>query len=91
MKMTTQKMATISFVAFLIVLLKYLLINELGFIPPYSLTHRAISWFVILPVLIIGCSCSVVVLIRGMQSIQTHRTAILLSIPLLALTVYYLS
>jgi hypothetical protein len=54
--------ATIVLIAFLIILAKDIFINELQYINPYTPTNRIISWFIILPLIVIGTLLSIWVL-----------------------------
>jgi hypothetical protein len=56
--MSTKKKALISFAAFIIVVIKYLLIIKLKVIPPYGPLHREISYFLIFPLMLVGAFCS---------------------------------
>jgi hypothetical protein len=54
-----NKKAFISFIFFCIIVLKDFLIGDLKIIPIRSPTNRMISWFVILPIFIIGLIFSI--------------------------------
>lgn len=50
-----KKKAILSFVAFVICLTKYYLFNVLQIFPIYGRENSIVSWFVIMPVILIGC------------------------------------
>jgi len=56
---TINKKAFISFVIFIIILVKDLLVSVLQVIPERGPTNRLISWFFIIPIMIIGTVLSI--------------------------------
>lgn len=88
-----NKKAFISFVIFCIITIKDILVSDLELIPIRSPTNRVISWFIILPITIIGCILSLQSIYKAYLN-QTGRTLnknylnIFLALPILIYLVY---
>ena len=49
-----RRNALLSFLIFIIMLVKYILVNKFEIINPYARLSKSISWFVIFPLMLIG-------------------------------------
>jgi hypothetical protein len=52
--MATKQKALISFITFIIAVLKYVFINKLETVNPYGPINSKISWYLILPLMMVG-------------------------------------
>ena len=68
--------AAIVLIVFLVILAKDIFINELKYINPYTPTNRIISWFIILPLTLIGTILSVKVLTLLPASIKAKLVSL---------------
>lgn len=88
-KVTNNKfLSIVSFVIFLIGILKYYLINIREIIHPYSPLNRTISWM-IFPFVIMGILISLFVIFKEIKSTKASFVNILLSIPLIVYFIYF--
>lgn len=83
-----NKKALISFLIFIIIISKYILINKFEIIPQYGILNRALSWFIIMPLILIGTFFSFRVLRENyLQKINKNKRFfdynLLMSIPTL--------
>jgi hypothetical protein len=90
-----NRKAVISFIIFCIILLKDVLVSDFKLIPIRSPANRAISWFIILPLTIIGVFLSFQILKKKSVLMYKEReffidANILISIPILLYVLYVL-
>jgi hypothetical protein len=57
-----NKKAVISFIIFIIAILKDILVSGLKIIPERGILNRSISWYFILPIIIVGTILSVIMI-----------------------------
>jgi len=84
-----RKKAVISFIIFIICLTKYVLVNLYEVIPRYGSTSRDITWFIILPAVIIGLILSISVISENFKSNRKNLINILLVLPMLFFIFYF--
>lgn len=94
--MALSKKAVISFILFLIILIKDILVSYLELIPHRSSINRLLSWFIILPLTIIGITLSVQVIVGSfLQWKNANRrlinTNFILSTPILLYVLYFMA
>lgn len=87
--------AILSFVIFLIVIVKDVLVSYLELIPERSKANRTISWFVILPLAIVGVILSIQVIKEAyLMKVKNNKRLlgfnIYLSLPMLVWLLYFL-
>jgi cation transport ATPase len=86
-----NKKAFISSVTFIIILVKDILVSGLQVIPERGLTNRLISWFFIIPIMIIGTVLSIQVIREKYLQIKSKPffdINLLLAIPTLLCFLY---
>jgi len=90
---TINKKAFISFVIFVIIIVKDILVSGLQVIPERGLTNRLISWFFIIPIMIIATVLSMQVIREKYlqrKSKPFFDISLLLAIPTLLCFLYIL-
>ena len=87
MKIIKQK-SVIVFLIFIVVLIKYILFNYLEIFHPYGKLNGLISWFVVLPLFILG-SYIVVMVLRDNLTTKKSIIDIMLVIPFILFFVYF--
>ncbi len=83
-----------SFVIFLLVLLKDFIVSYLDLIPERSRTNRTISWFIILPLVVVGVVFSLQVIKEIYLAKSSKKDRFLdltfyLSLPMLIMILYF--
>lgn len=90
-----NRKALVSFIIFCIVLTKDILVSDLKLIPVRSPTNRLISWFIVLPITIIGIIYSIQFIknryFRNVKANNHHIDInIFLALPILLYVLYVL-
>jgi hypothetical protein len=92
---TTRHKAILSFVIFMIIIVKDILVSYLDIVPERSKVNRTISWFIILPLAIVGFILSVQVIKElYLAKVKTHKRFLnlnlYLSVPMMFWFLYFL-
>ena len=85
-KIRTQSIIT--FVIFIIILIKHYLFNILQVFPPYGKENRLVSWVFILPLIIIGTILFINVTIQTFKSFKKNIIKLYLTLPFVILVFY---
>lgn len=89
--MSLRRKSQLSFVIFVICLLKWVLVNVQGAIPVYGSMNRIISWIVFLPLIMVGLFFSLKVIFLSIKA-QRHEgriTNLLLVSPLIFFIIFF--
>lgn len=86
-----DKNAIISFIIFIICILKYYFFNIIEIYPKYGNVNRLVSWILIMPLILIGFILSLKVIFNAFKSndLKIRILNILLVLPLLFCIVYF--
>lgn len=84
-----DRKAIFCFIVFLIIILKYQFINVYKIIPNHGLTQAMISYVFIAPLSLIGIMISFKTIFLSFKNLSKNIFNLLLSLPLLVLTIYY--
>ena len=87
--------AVLAFACFVIIVIKEILINYLELIPPRSILNRSISWFGVLPLMVIGVIMAVLVthdnIVKSRKmGKRTFDINLLLCLPILLFFLYFI-
>jgi hypothetical protein len=85
MTLTVRHRAMISFLIFVLVLIKQTVVNELKILNPYAPANRLLSWLIILPLAIVAFVFSTNVLLVRLRAkkISVASADLLLALPML--------
>ena len=85
----SRKKAVITFLIFIVCIAKYILVNLFEVIPRYGSTSRNITWFIIVPALIIGLILSISVIREDFKLKRKNWINLILSLPILIFIFYF--
>ena len=94
MTISHRKKALISFLIFIVIVTKDVLVSDFHVIPERSMLNRSISWFVILPISIMGVIFSIQVIKgfffnRAGKKTSKINLNLILALPCLLYVLYY--